>query len=309
MTQSSEQQSPQDLSSPSRPIEESTDTSQSDFTAREVLKERPAFVGPIEWLERVRNARGWVRDHLVAVAALSITLLAAGGYSVHRSWLFGWYNAAKVPPFAHSWSVQDLVMLGVVNLDIWAEGLLALTLLLLAVYWLFAAAPWMEQGIAYLVEKAEKASAKKERPAKPLSKPMHVAIWFIQHALVCAWLAMCVLLLYLLITFAVLLLASNPQKRGYEAFQGLQAHADASFQVEPAMKDQGQKSAAIEYLHKRYSHVSLAVDSTRSDAPVACGWLVLQNGEHVLLLTRDGPTFISTTGLGFSWKRVDVGSC
>uniref|UniRef100_UPI001A7E3A54 hypothetical protein n=1 Tax=Calothrix sp. FACHB-1219 TaxID=2692778 RepID=UPI001A7E3A54 len=165
------------------------------------------------------------------------------------------------------------------------------------------------QGIAYLVEKAEKASAKKERPAKPLSKPMHVAIWFIQHALVCAWLAMCVLLLYLLITFAVLLLASNPQKRGYEAFQGLQAHADASFQVEPAMKDQGQKSAAIEYLHKRYSHVSLAVDSTRSDAPVACGWLVLQNGEHVLLLTRDGPTFISTTGLGFSWKRVDVGSC
>ena len=305
MTASNEQLDHQELSKPNQ----DSDSSRSEFTARETLNRKPVFVGPIELLERVRNARGWARDHLVAVAALSITLLAAGGYSVHRSWLFGWYNAAKVPPFAHSWSVQDLVMLGVVNLDIWAEGLLALTLLLLTVYCLFAAAPWMERGIAYLVEKAEEAFAKRERPAKPLSKPVHVAIWFIQHALVCAWLAMCVLLLYVLITFAVLLLSSNPQKRGYEAFQRLQARAEASFQVEPAMRDQGQRSAAIEYLNKRYSHVSFDVDSARRDGPVACGWLVLQNGEHVLLLTRDGPTFISATGLGFIWRRVDVEAC
>ena len=117
MTAPNEQQDHQELSSPPK-LNQESDSSRSEFTARETLNEKPTFVGPIEWLERVRNARGWVRDHLVAVAALSITLLAAGGYSVHRSWLFGWYNAAKVPPFAHSWSVQDLVMLGVVNLDI-----------------------------------------------------------------------------------------------------------------------------------------------------------------------------------------------
>jgi hypothetical protein len=246
-------------------------------------------------------AKQWFRDHVVASAALSVTVLTAAGYCVHRSWLFGWYQAAGIPAFSHGWSVQDVVMLGVLNLEVWAFGLFSVTLCAVAIYLLVVLAVHLDERLSvWLARRNSEVDEEGE-----LTSRMRRLRRGLLHIGFCVWLAATMSLVLAVIAFGAWLLSSQPRSLGIEQFKKLQAMVQVGFNEDEA----GASREALAHLSERYSYVQAQIGLGGADSPTRCGWLVLQNGEHLLLLTREGPLFVSATGLGFVWKRVAVQTC
>jgi hypothetical protein len=255
------------------------------------------------------SIRAWLRDHSLAAVALGVTLLAAAGYCVHRSWLLGWYQAAGVPAFAHGWSVQDVIMLGVLNLRVWLHGLGSVAVAGALVYLEFVAVAYAEKWIDRKL-----GSRKKHRDAtsstRRLGSKFKLAI---AHVSVCAMFIVGAALLYFSIFLMVYLFSAQPRNLGREQYLELQKAAETT--IRAAMKlptseapEANDVKEATDYMLARHRYVQVTVgigDVTRHH----CGWLVLQNGEHMLLLTRSGPLFLSATGLGFSWTPTKIEDC
>lgn len=251
----------------------------------------------------------WLRDHSLAAAALGITLLAAAGYCVQRSWLLGWYQAAGVPAFAHGWSVQDVIMLGVINLQVWLHGLVAIAGTGAILYVEFVAAASAEKWIDRKL-----ASSKKRReegvPEKVRSKMTRNLIG---HASVLAMFVAGAALVYCSILLMVYLFSAAPRRLGHEQYMETKQAAETTIraaskpQTIDTTSDQDAK-VAHDYMRSRYGYVRVTVGIGGS-AERHCGWLLLQNGEHILLFTRTGPLFLSASGLGFSWAPTSIDSC
>lgn len=257
-----------------------------------------------------RSARTWLGDNSIAAVALGMALMTAAGYCVHRSWLFGWYQAAGIPEFAHAWSVQDVVMQGVTNLSVWLFGLLAVVLTGVGVYLEFAAFDWAERWFdRYL------ASRKKGRNGIDVDandKPRKARGKLGAHVALCGLFVCGAALMYCLIALAVILFSGQPRKMGHAQYLEMQKAAEktlvAATSADGASKVAADVEEAREYMLERYRYVRTTV-GTGDAAQRNCGWLVLQNGEHMFLLTRSGPLFLSASGLGFSWAPTKIGEC
>lgn len=253
--------------------------------------------------------RAWLRDHSVAAVALGVTLLAAAGYCVHRSWLFGWYQAAGIPAFAHGWSVQDVVMQGILNLSIWLFGLLAIAIVGVMLYLEFLAINWAEKLLdRYLAKRRVRSDddEEEERPQKVRGK-------FGAHAAICVLFVASAALLYCLIALTVFLLSAQPRKLGHAQFLKMERTAETTMKAwmhssKPGTTVDKEVEDANEYMRASYRYVRATVGQGESGVR-HCGWLVLQNGEHMLLLGRNGPMFLSASGLGFSWTPVKLEEC
>lgn len=253
-------------------------------------------------------AQAWLRDHSVAAVAVGVTLMAAAGYCVHRSWLFGWYQASGIPSFAHSWSVQDVVMQGITNLYVWLFGLVAVTLMGVAIYievlLIAAAEKWLDRYLARR-KKASDEVGDEEVPRKTRGK-------LGTHAAICGLFVAGAVLLYTLIAFAVFLFSAQPRKLGHAQFVEMEKAANITIKgAVPSLGARPTKQEvedASEYMLARSRYVQTMVGFGDA-AERHCGWLVLQNGEHMLLLTRSGPLFLSASGLGFSWRPTKIEDC
>ena len=270
------------------------------------VKQLPHSADNSAAIEALRGIKIWAKDHVVGALALCVTLLAAAGYSVHRSWLFGWYQAAGIPPFSHGWSAQDVVMLGVLNVQVWAIGLLAVTGLALMVYLGLVSTNYLERRLdKWLSNLADKlVDTAKEKTWMPA---------LVTHASMCVVIIWSSVLVLCVILLATKLLYSQPRELGREQFEQTLARASHSFAVVEDAMGRGtglalERAEAIEALRRSHGHVRATVGVTQG-APSYCGWLVLQNGEHMLLLTREGPLFLSTSGHGFSWRPVALDEC
>lgn len=251
----------------------------------------------------------WLRDHSLAAAALGISLLAAAGYCVQRSWLLGWYQAAGVPAFAHGWSVQDVIMLGVINLEVWLHGLVAIAVTGAMLYLEFVAAAcaekWIDRKLGSSKKRRQEGGAEKVRSKMTRN--------LIGHASVCAMFVAGAALVYCSILLMVYLFSAQPRRLGHEQYLEMKQAAETSIRaarkrpMSDAPSDQDAK-VAHDYMLSRYGYVQVTVGIGES-AERQCGWLVLQNGEHLLLFTRNGPLFLSAAGLGFSWTPTSIDNC
>lgn len=249
-------------------------------------------------------ARAWLRDHSVAAVALGVTLLAAAGYCVQRSWLFGWYQAAGIPPFAHSWSVQDVVMLGVLNLKVWVFGLGAVALLGVVIYVELVAFAYAESKLSELLQRKVRQEVQDESKKKLPQALQRLGA----HTAVCAMFVLSAALLYCLIALAVILFSSKPREFGREQYLEIQGAAEKAFKTSNAPRDLPMAAEGKSFMQAKHQYVQVSVGIGESTSR-HCGWLVLQNGEHMFLLTRAGPLFLNSSGLGSSWQPVDMEKC
>lgn len=104
----------------------------------------------------------------------------------------------------------------------------------------------------------------------------------------------------------------KPRELGREQFTTALERAARSYQSDAATEGdlaaQSSRLQAIEELQKSHQHVRVSLGGP-SGSTQHCGWLVLQNGEDMLLLTRVGPLLISAAGEGFSWSTAPLNEC
>jgi hypothetical protein len=72
----------------------------------------------------VSTIDSWLRDHALQLLALASSALAGACFFVGRSELLGWYYAAGVSHLAFTWSVQDVVIRGVLRSQTWLYAFL-----------------------------------------------------------------------------------------------------------------------------------------------------------------------------------------
>jgi hypothetical protein len=64
----------------------------------------------------------WLREHALQLLTLASSALAAACFFVGRSELLGWYHAAGVSHLAFTWSVQDVIIRGVLRSQTWLSA-------------------------------------------------------------------------------------------------------------------------------------------------------------------------------------------